>query len=190
MANNHKLIGHFCKIYHYTYEEVYDRLAIALCKCALTYDPTKNTVFSSYAFQGFRNEMSHYKKEKRALKRNSENGLLSLDYENINHNSNETFTLKDIIPDNSAGKTMNSKMYWNDFFLWAEKYLTKKEQEVLKYLIAGYRPYKIASILKVTRQAISSRINSLQNKMTKSYKETNEFKDIVDGFKELINDKI
>lgn len=190
VEDNLRLIGHFCKLYNYTYEEVYDVLAITLCKCASKYNPEQSAAFSTYVFRSFRNTMIQHKRAEKALSRNPENEILSLDYENINSNNGDMFTLKDIIPDGDANINMSSRMYWNDFWKWAEKNYTKRECETLRYLVLGYRPCVIAQKLGVTKQAVNCYMKGLRAKVAKAYQENTEFRNIIDGFRELINSKV
>ena len=187
VEDNLRLIGHFCKLYNYTYEEVCDLLAITLCKCASKYNPKQSAAFSTYVFRSFRNEIVRCKRAEKALSRNPENGILSLDYENLNSNSGDVFTLKDLIPDRNVDTNINGRMYWNDFWTWAEKNLTRRERETLRYLVLEYRPCVIAKKLGVTKQAVNWYMKGLRAKVAKAYQKNIEFRNMIDGFREMVD---
>lgn len=134
VESNIKLAYKFATQYKNSYTCEFDDLvqiaSVGLCKAAITYDPSKNYKFSTYAYVTMRNEILQLKRKKRI---EDNYATLSLDSESYSDTTNNTVgTLSDIIP-----SEMNIEdQVVNKFQIeYALNQLKEPQKSIVKYMI-------------------------------------------------------
>jgi RNA polymerase sigma factor (sigma-70 family) len=157
VAKNHKLIFEFLKIHNLSVDEWYDVCAIGLCKSARSFDPSRGSAFSTYAFRVIDNEV---KMELRKVNRRV--NTISLETP-IDNNRGETFELHELI--GAEDERLDEVMAFHDIVKKLEKYKTRhreRDMRVFRLLCSGYSQARVSEITGLSRSYICKIIYNIR----------------------------
>lgn len=152
VEQNHNLIYHYINAHDLTIDEYYDILAIALCKAAEAYDPSKGVCFSTFTYRCFYNACSLYRRDEMASKRIPQHMMVYYDAPVENSAGQESHELIDVI---SYAKYRHGFEYSDVLIEQFMKHLTDKQCEVLVCRLRGEKGVDIAEHVGCTPQAVS-----------------------------------
>ena len=147
ITKNHNLIYKFINDYKLEQEEYYGTLAIGLIKAVDTYDKTKGTQFSTYAYICMKRE---FYQEIRKKKRDSLMYCTSTETP-----LEENLTLMDTIAEEMDPETEGLKIISS---------LTKREKLVLECYLEGKNQMETANVLGTSHQYISETFRKIKSK--------------------------
>jgi RNA polymerase sigma factor (sigma-70 family) len=188
VEKNHRLIYFFCNQKKLRIEEWYDIFAIALCKCAQSYNYQYHLAFSTYVMIVFKHEMGRQAVHRNRRKRIPESLIDSLDaHIGDADRADEDFSRSSFISDKPTN--FNKEIYYSEFDEWVREHLTVRQQEAIKYMRMGYTEKDIATILGISHQAVHDRLQKGFIRIRKNLINDRKLQDILDGLKEICNEE-
>ena len=212
VTENYNLIYHVLKTFPYDKEkyEDYEQIgALALCKAAINFDPSKGNKFSTFAIPYIRLSIITYyrtyeissirlssKKYKDIIDKKEEKVKIS-SYEGMIENE----FLKDPVGTAMSGTIIDKNNDSADEEILGEIFveqildtLNEKERELFEYLLNGYNQTEIAAIYNCTRANINIQVQKIRAKLKEVlkdfYNEEDESSDELDLDDENIYEKI
>ena len=162
VEENERLIYGFCKKYGLRPEEIYDVLAIALCKAAKNYDPEYGASFSSFAYQAMDNEM---KAIHRKDARNNPNEIQTVLFEDLMpsrwDDAGEAPNALEILSD---GKDFTVDLDYSVDIKRFFNCLNQKEKSILSMILQGCSTKDIGNAIGRTRQSVTNDLRKIRYK--------------------------
>ena len=163
VESNIKLAYKFATQYKNSYTCEFDDLvqiaSVGLCKAAITYDPSKNYKFSTYAYVIMRNEMLQLKRKKRIEDNYS---VLSLDSESYSDTTNDTeFSLSDVLP---SEINVEDQIVSKFQIAYALNQLKEPQKSIVKYMIdnPGVTQCQCRKHFRVSQPTVSKAISKFK----------------------------
>lgn len=144
-------------------EDWYGTFAIAMCKAAMAYDPSKNIKFITFAAMCMQNEIyKAYRKENKSVK-----GLISLDQE-IN-NDTKKIKFSDLISDTHSSEyiyTIELLEIIRNIF----KKFNNRDKEIIELCCQGEKQSDVAKEFHIGKSNVSKIFTKFRNELSKELK--------------------
>lgn len=152
VEENHNLIYSYCYDNDLSIDMYYDLFAIALCKAAQKYDPSKGA-FSTLSYYYFKNARSHEYELAKRKKRIPKELICSYNINVRNPGCNKDIEMIELISNVNTSSISDS--IHNDFiFNMARSRLDDRECKVFDYLISGENMSDIGDMVGLSRERV------------------------------------
>lgn len=165
VENNHGLIFSFLKRYNLSVDDYYGVAAIALCKAAMTYSPSKYN-FSTYSYRCMYNAIVNEKKAEKVRKHGGDTLTVSLNSAIAVRENGEEVTKEECLKSfDSTEASAITKVVTEQLF----QGLNSRESDILELRMDGYNQTEIARKLGLSRQRVSEIISLIRKNYIKKY---------------------
>lgn len=159
VEENHGLIFHILKKYHFDIDEYYGTAAVGLCNAAERFNPEHGAKFGVFACECIKNEIFRLNQEANRLHRKSNIGAVSFD------NTTEDFNLEQVLASDVVDPEEEAIV--NITISRMRKKLNDQEKEVFDLLINHKTLQECSRILGISKQRVHQVKKQIQKKCKK-----------------------
>ena len=148
--------------YHIDIDDMFQTGCVGLVKAANSFDPSKNSSFTSYAYRVVKNEIFYMYRIIRTRNK-ADMYAISLDQKyTVDNNKDEDVTLGDMMP--ARMDTLDEAITHTNYNRFIQS-MTKREQQIWKLYELGANQRKIARMMNLSQSYVSRLLKKLKERL-------------------------